>query len=103
LIDELADVVILYRNTPILSSNDNNLTENISLYPNPFNNSLFLNNTFNDEVDFKLYDLLGRLVYAEVIENSNQIQLNGIALKDGLYIAELNYKNTKTTIKLLKN
>ncbi|WP_443632963.1 FG-GAP-like repeat-containing protein [Candidatus Marifrigoribacter sp. Uisw_064] len=103
LIDELADVVILYRNTPILSSNDNNLTENISLYPNPFNNSLFLNNTFNDEVDFKLYDLLGRLVYAEVIEHSNQIQLNGIALKDGLYIAELNYKNTKTTIKLLKN
>ena len=64
---------------------------------------MFLNNTFNDEVDFKLYDLLGRLVYSEIIENSNQIQLNGIVLKKGLYIAELNYNNSKTTIKLLKN
>lgn len=102
LIDELADVVILYRNTPILNINENDLSENINLYPNPFNNSLFLNNTFSDAVDFKLYDLVGRLVYAEKIENSNEINLNGIILEAGVYIAQLNYNNTTSTIKLLK-
>jgi len=102
LIDELADVVILYRNTPILNVNENDFLEKITLHPNPFNNSLFLNQTFNESIHFKLYDLLGRLVYSEIIENSNELQLNGSNLKDGLYIAELNYNNTKTTIKLIK-
>ncbi len=102
-IDEVADLVILYDNTPILSTEDETKELPVTIYPNPFTDTLYLSRAINTEVKINLYNMLGNLILTKIIANSNIIPVNDYNLKEGLYIVELIYNGNKNRIKVLKS
>ncbi len=74
------------------------VTGNISIYPNPFNNTLFIKNIGVYSV--KLYDLKGVLWYQKNnLKDTYKMQLPD--LKQGMYILEISTKDRHTTRYLL--
>jgi len=102
LIDELADLVILYNNTPILATEEVVTQPPLTVYPNPFKEKLFLSRSINSPITFKLYDLLGRLILTKIINETNSINFTNSHLIEGLYIAELSYDKIITRVKVYK-
>lgn len=69
----------------------------ITLYPNPAQNKVFVENN-NDLVNsFAIYDLAGREMSQGTIDN-NELELN---LVPGIYVVELRGSKTRTTRKLI--
>ncbi|WP_425075956.1 Ig-like domain-containing protein [Psychroserpens sp. S379A] len=92
------DVVVVIEST--LSLNDNKtFAENLSIYPNPAENVLFVNNTSNVAIDtVKIYDLQGRLVkFVTFAKLENGINLQD--LESASYFMVLTSKENKTVIK----
>lgn len=74
---------------PILSLN-NFEQNNISIYPNPVRDNIYLSNI--EKVDYEIFDMLGKLILKGK-QNENQINVN--SLTKGVYI--LKVKNEKNT------
>jgi len=102
LIDEVADLVIFYSNTPLLQIEDLHDTNDIFVYPNPFNDILYLNRNSESPVSISLYDIQGRVLLDQVIINSNEIDLSNINLTEGIYIIKLNHDDIIGYEKLYK-
>jgi len=100
-IDEIADLVILYDNDLVLNINDI-VVDELSIYPNPFNDNLYLSKIINTKVTIKIYDLLGRLIVEESVVNTQKIDLSNTNLKEGFYLVELSYNKIKNYSKLYK-
>lgn len=65
----------------------------LTVYPNPAGSSIKLshNDGFRGLVDFKLYDLSGRLVFGQLLSGSGlEIPVELPLLRNGLYVAETN-------------
>ena len=69
---------------------------NILLYPNPTTDILYLEirevNTFSSTAELSIYDIFGKLVHSEVLQNLDQngmVQLNVNALTSGQYQSQL--------------
>ncbi len=102
-IDEIADLVILYDNTPLLTTEDEIKNAPLTIYPNPFTETLYLSRIIDTEVTIKLYDMLGNLILTKIITNSNSISVSEYNLKEGLFIVELSYNGITNRIKVLKS
>ncbi|MBC7524583.1 MAG: DUF3494 domain-containing protein [Flavobacterium sp.] len=76
----------------ILTTNSVVNKNNISIYPNPFKDVFTIDvNDENNNSMFSVYDLLGKIVFEQNInQNSTQVNLN---LQSGLYIYKLVNKN----------
>ena len=81
-------------------SNFNNLgisdvnTNNFNLYPNPAHDFIYIDlvNSCNENVSFKLYDLLGNKILETQLNKNNKIDI--AALNTGIYIFQIiNNKN----------
>lgn len=106
--DGLIDVVIqgfigktnVYWNaTQILSSEDFQSNFLISIYPNPSNGNFILKTGENKELNLRVFDINGKLVYRqESLLELNNINLN---LSNGLYLISLTSKNISQTEKLI--
>lgn len=90
-----------------LSVDDNELANNIKIFPNP-NNGTFniqLRNSLNEKVLMSLYDLGGRLIHSQSIENfgetNNTISLNN--LSTGVYLLKIIDGNRELAKKLIVN
>ena len=75
-------------------------------YPNPFVSSINFqfSAAITTPIDIKLYDVVGRVVYAAKtsIEN-NLLSIDNLALPDGSYIISLKAQNLNYTTSLIKS
>ncbi|MEL6812722.1 MAG: T9SS type A sorting domain-containing protein [Bacteroidota bacterium] len=102
MIDEAADVVILYNNTIILDNEYPVVEQDLILYPNPFKENIFLAGQRYDQAQLELYDINGRLLVSKDISLINNVNLSDLNLADGTYTAKVYMNNTTQQFKLIK-
>ncbi|WP_299899691.1 S8 family serine peptidase [uncultured Aquimarina sp.] len=83
-----------------LSVNDN-LSENIRIYPNPVRNKLFVDIPTFKSYKIQIFTTEGKLVKTQILENTNTISLD--YLSNGLYLVELSTETSRFTFKISKN
>lgn len=76
-------------------------TADLVITPNPFVNTISLNNGLNQIIAYKIYKLTGELVQAEVI-NATQTEIDGSMLQQGVYIIEVQTNSTKIKRKIIR-
>ena len=88
-----------------LSVSESNI-ENITLFPNPSSENIYIKNLKGDEL-ITMYDLLGRVVEIpfQNAENNSEIVVDISSLKRGLYLVVISdvSNNSKRTISVIKN
>ncbi|SHN05840.1 endonuclease [Polaribacter sp. KT 15] len=85
--------------TVTLSTNSETLN-GFKMYPNPVTgNKLFFN--INEKATINIYNVLGKLVQSETIENVNS-SINVSKLSKGMYLLKLNTQNQSITKKFIK-
>ena len=88
-----------------LSVSESNI-ENVSLFPNPSSENIFIKNLKGDEL-ITMYDLLGRVVEIpfQNAENNSEIVADISLLKRGLYLVVISdiSNNSKRTISVIKD
>ena len=82
---------------PVLSIDDQKLT-NISIYPNPVDDKLFIQG-LSGVSDISIYDVLGKLVLSKT--NTSEIDLTN--LKKGIYLIKIKDQQKEIIKKLVKN
>ncbi len=102
MIDEAADVVILYNNTVLLNNEDHPDEHHLKLYPNPFKDDIFLSGEVIDKAQLELYDMNGRLLISKDISGINNVDFSDLNLSNGIYIANVYMNNTVQQFKLIK-
>ena len=70
---------------------DIEFSENVSIYPSPCNNELYIENSygFSDNDFIEIFDNLGRLVYSNNKVNGNTIEINVSSFPTGTYITRM--------------
>ncbi|GAB7257552.1 endonuclease [Polaribacter sp. OB-PA-B3] len=81
-------------------STDSETLNGFKMYPNPVTgNKLFFN--INEKATINIYNVLGKLVQSEIIENVNS-SINVSKLSKGMYLLKLNTQNQSITKKFIK-
>jgi predicted neuraminidase len=76
-------------------------THEISIYPNPTQNQLFINCN-KSNIKASLFTMTGQLVLnVNLIENNNGLDLSN--LKSGIYVLHLNGPEFNKTLQIIKN
>lgn len=110
--DALLDVVIggtttgsptrgsfMYKNTTILNTNDETISSNISIYPNPSKGNINIDVQSLNQVTFQLYNAIGQRVLSKSLGlGSNNLQLS---LSNGVYIVVLDNQGESYRQKLI--
>ena len=88
-----------------LSVSESNI-ENITLFPNPSSENIFIKNLKGDEL-ITIYDLLGRVMEIpfQNAENNSEIVADISSLRRGLYLVVISdvINNSKRTISVIKD
>ena len=78
--------------------------DNISLYPNPATKEINLVWNRNDDVNIKIYNSIGKLMYFTTKKSLiNPLKLDASQYASGLYFVKINNANGVTTKKLIVN
>jgi hypothetical protein len=80
------DIIIVDNNT--LSINEN-INGEQTAFPNPFESVLNLSHTNLVNGSLNIFDVTGKLVYSEIINNSNTTTVNTLEFTKGIYIYKL--------------
>lgn len=101
LVDEADDVVLLYNN--MLNLGIEELTDSdLTLYPNPFFDTINIGGSIKNPVKLELYDIHGRKLLSQHMGYANQFVLEYLALSEGLYIVQLFYNGNSQKFKMYK-
>jgi hypothetical protein len=86
-----------------LSVDDNFLSNNIKIYPNPAKTTLFIDNPTGISLNNgAIYDISGRLITNINSKlNNNLTSINVSSLSSGIYFLKLNSENASTTFKFI--
>lgn len=76
--------------------------ENISIYPNPTNNSINISSQNEPIINFVIYDLQGRKVDSNKMNSIYNFSVDLSNFNSGIYIIELNSENGKYSQKIVK-
>lgn len=76
----------------------------IALYPNPVisNTNLIVNGNPNDRFELKIYDLNGKLVYADYVLGNSTNQIDLVELSSGNYILEISNEQISEKVRFTK-
>lgn len=90
-----------------LSTNDDEFSNSIVLYPNPMKDHLIIKRKGGNDsslIDINLYDVLGKQLIEIKNNNSETVKLNTANFSSGIYFVELINKNTNSVVikKILK-
>lgn len=86
----------------VLSVEDELFDNQITLYPNPSNGFISLTNSSVNEIDkIEIYNLIGKQVHVEIINNRDLINLDLEKLNSGVYMAKVFSGERNTTKKLI--
>ena len=84
----------------LLGTNQNLLSNILSIYPNPANNFININANI-DIINIKVFDINGRLISDE-IHNSDSVVLNTEKFSNGLYLMKIKTENGISIQKFMK-
>ncbi|NQY07250.1 MAG: T9SS type A sorting domain-containing protein, partial [Flavobacteriaceae bacterium] len=88
---------------PLLSLNDN-VFEQLTLYPNPASNTLNIDWNTSDEVSVKIFDINGKqLHYSKGVSLLNGFDIDTSSYANGVYVVRINTVNAVTVRKLIIN
>ncbi len=74
---------------------------NLSIYPNPFENKFTIKNTDNLKLSYEIFSINGKLINADVIsELQNEINLSD--LEEGIYFIKLRLNGKSSVKKIVK-
>jgi hypothetical protein len=79
---------------------------NITSYPNPVANWLYITDiTFDENLNYVVSDVSGKVMMTDILNTSSgtDIKLNLSSLNTGLYLITLEINNESKTIKIIKN
>lgn len=101
--------LIVTGNNLVLSVDENDLARKLAVYPNPSNGEFTIAfpsnpNSLDNNVKIDVYDIQGRLVYANNFVNNNSMFKETIALdnaKAGIYMVNISEGNRTTSHKLI--
>ena len=92
----------LLKYTPVLNIENKIQSEFISISPNPANQFVKINNFQNENVEIRIFDLIGKIcLQTNLLNNQNIIDIS--TLENGNYIIELCNNNIFYQSKLIKN
>ncbi len=77
-----------------LNINENSYTNKLSVYPNPFINSLSIDYSNDEEFDISVFDILGK----EILKTRDSF-IDTSSFKNGFYILKIKLKNNKVLSK----
>ena len=104
-IDERWGYVTLGANTGVdcatLNIENEIFEKQVTLYPNPIKDKLHITTALSEEIDIKIYTILGEILLEEKITNTTIINTQNF--KHGIYLVEMTSGNKKITKKLIKN
>jgi PKD repeat protein len=91
-----------------LTSIQNDVQNNLSIYPNPVSDKIFIDFGYNlnSQVNLQIYDILGKQVYSEerLAENILELPLEETNItKNGIYIISIQFNNQTITKKITVN
>jgi hypothetical protein len=81
----------------ILNTDQNNF-KNIGVYPNPFDNVIYINSKLNN-ISYTVFSIDGKLIQKDTLRN-NQIEFRD--LPSGTYLLQLNTEMEIKTLKIIK-
>jgi hypothetical protein len=87
-----------YKAVTNLAVSDFNSSSNIIAYPNPTNDSFYLNT--EKQASLKMFDITGRLVKTE---NYDGTAIDVLGLKNGIYLIEIRIENQTITKTIIVN
>ena len=73
----------------------------VLMYPNPFNNNLFLEN-LNKVSNLKIYTIMGQLIYSKSLNGQDKLNINTSSFGSGLYILNLQNETSIYSSKIIK-
>jgi peptidase C10-like protein/CUB-like protein/type IX secretion system substrate protein/Spi protease inhibitor len=90
-----------YSSTPV-AINESLQNNDVKLYPNPVGNELFIEfNEPYEQLNISVFNLVGKLVYENDVNNLSQIIVNTSDLLPGMYVLEIKGKSTSLTKKVV--
>lgn len=92
--------VIEIENDQILLLDMNKFERSIDIYPNPTRNIVFIKEKFDSDVDIEVFDLKGKLLYVERINQETEIDLR--YFEDGVYIFKLSTNDFVMNKRIIK-
>ena len=88
----------------MFKKNDEVLSKNILLFPNPNNGNfrISLNDTSINEASSEIYDIYGKLIFSDKSKNQNiDVELPTIA--NGVYMVKVKTNSRVSNLKFIKN
>ena len=84
-------------------STGSNVFESLTVYPNPANDALWVqNSTMVDNGAITIYDLLGREVFQDTFTTDKK-QINISSFSRGVYLIKVSSNNSETIKKVIIN
>jgi hypothetical protein len=73
----------------------------LDIYPNPVSSILFVESNSEEEFDVKLFDIRGRLLYENRVEE--RLELDLLSFSTGIYFIKIDSESQSITKKIIKN
>ncbi|MBK7967045.1 MAG: T9SS type A sorting domain-containing protein [Bacteroidetes bacterium] len=76
--------------------------ENPSVFPNPFVNDIQVKSKLSGSVQYRIWDMYGKLIYSKVESNKETVIINMENFSQGMFILELSNNGFRHTQKIIK-
>lgn len=88
-------------NTPLLGLDENSITKEYIIYPNPTNGMLYVSHTAYDEFKVALMDITGKVLQNAILTNQKGIDVSSYS--QGMYFIQIENGSEKSSFKFIKN
>jgi len=86
-----------------VSIKNNNIASNIFIYPNPTNETSFLNiSNYNGEINYQVLDIQGKIIFKKNVNIENKTELPVQNLAPGIYFVKVKTNSEIFILKLFK-
>lgn len=85
----------------VLSTNDEVLLKGIAIYPNPSQSIFNINRNVNDNLNIKVFDITGKLIYSKKNITSLQQEIDLSEYSKGIYVLNMTSNGRSATKKLI--
>jgi len=96
--------VRLFSNSNVLSTETIDSNNKLTVYPIPTTNQIHIDLDKNTtHIKAQLYNIEGKLLYAQDYNNTNEVLINTSSFSKGIYVLKLQLDNTQKTLKVVKH
>lgn len=89
--------------TASLSTSEFELSNSISIYPNPTTNVLTIKSVNNNMPDaYAVYNMLGQVVLSNKVANESDLTINTSALSNGMYFINISKESSQVSLPFIK-